>query len=85
MTESRRKPRGKVKDKERDRNRKKKWMINKESQRRMLEGSKKESRRHIQTKKETEAGAPHRSIPLRFTLRSCQGETEKHGSTAHIW
>ena len=60
MTESRRKPRGKVKDKERDRNRKKKWMINKESQRRMLEGSKKESRRHIQTKKETEGGRKSR-------------------------
>ena len=26
-------------------------------------------------------GTPHRSIPLRITFRSCQGETQKHGST----
>ena len=27
------------------------------------------------------SGTPHRSIPLRITFRSCQGETQKHGST----
>ena len=47
--ESERKQRRKVEDKKRNRSRKKNWMVNKESLRRKIEGSKTESKR--QTRK----------------------------------
>ena len=83
MTESRRKPRGKVKDKERDRNRKKKWMINKKvrgecqkAARKKVEDISRQRKRQkeeekvedMQRKTEEKDSAPSRiPIPRRFS------------------